>query len=97
MRFELTPKEKIKGLILPERINSDLAYFCGVLEGEGSIGVTLGEKYDNLTIQDKFQKDNLLVRNFIRGVENTDFHLRVRKKDNYPVICGVSKSEKFLL
>lgn len=34
----LTPKERIKKLILPKEISEDLAYFCGVLAGDGSIG-----------------------------------------------------------
>ena len=37
MKFELTPKEKIKNLVLPKEITPELAYFCGILAGDGSI------------------------------------------------------------
>lgn len=165
MNYEIifTPKEKIKGLILPKEITEDLAYFCGVLAGDGSIGfqekkkdywircvgnpkdeqefynsiikplikklfnleiiprhfdkgttygfnicsrslvkyltseigLPLGKKYDTLKIPPIFYSNRILVAKFIEGVADTDFHLRIRKKD-YPVICGTSKSKNFI-
>lgn len=162
-REEFTPKERIKHLALPEQINKDLAYFCGVLAGDGSIGFTekkkdywikcvgnpkdeqefyniliknlikklfnlkispkfhdkkttygftlnsksvvryltefiglpLGKKYDKLNIPEIFLNDKELVRSFISGVADTDFHLAVRK-GYYPVISGTSKSKSFI-
>jgi len=161
--MELTPKERIKGLILPREITKELAYFCGVLAGDGSIGfrekkkeycikcvgnpkdeieyydillkdlikklfnidiklkfhdkrttygfslypksilkyltefigLPLGKKYDSLKIPEIFLEDKDLVRNFISGVADTDFHLSIKKR-NYPVIKGVSKSKSFI-
>jgi len=40
----MTPKEVIKKLILPKEITEDLAYFCGVLAGDGSIGYRENKK-----------------------------------------------------
>tara|TARA_Y100000310_G_C20602352_1_gene773732 strand:+ start:546 stop:1265 length:720 start_codon:yes stop_codon:yes gene_type:complete len=37
--MELTKKEKEKGLSLPTNLSSGLSYICGVLAGDGSIGV----------------------------------------------------------
>lgn len=34
---EYTPKEKMKGLLIPSQINSDLAYLCGIFAGDGSL------------------------------------------------------------
>lgn len=161
--FELTPKEKIKGIIFPKEITTDLAYFCGVLAGDGSIGyrkkkkeycikcvgnpkdeqeyynilikdlikrlfnldikpkfhdkrttygisiysknlvryliefigLPLGKKYDKLKIPEIFFNDRNLVKSFISGVADTDFHLAV-KREHYPVIKGVSKSKEFI-
>ena len=59
------------------------------------IGLPLGKKYDKLKIPDMFLSDKKLVKNFISGVADTDFHLAVKKR-NYPVIKGVSKSKKFI-
>lgn len=163
LKMELTPKERIKGLSLPKEITPDLAYFCGVLAGDGSIrfqeakkqyeikcvgnpkdekefydkiikdlikklfnldiktksfdkgrtygfdicskslvryltefiGLPLGKKYDKLTIPGIFLNDKELVRKFICGVADTDFHLRI-KRGYYPIIAGVSKSESFI-
>lgn len=47
IEMEFTPKEKIKKLILPEALTPDLAYFCGVLAGDGSI---------------RFQKEKMLYQ-----------------------------------
>jgi hypothetical protein len=161
--FELTPVERIKGLRLPNSLTEDLAYFCGVLAGDGSIGynikkkhwwiscvgnpkdeiefydnilrpiikelfnlnvamrlhnkktsygftissrslvkyftqligLPLGKKYDTLKIPPIFSGRNNLIKRFISGVADTDFHLAI-KKSNYPVITGVSKSNSFL-
>jgi len=163
MEFELTPKERIKKLTFPSEINKELAYFCGVLAGDGSIGfqekkkhywikcvgnprnekefyneiikpiikrlfnldispklydkgttygfditsknlvryltefigLPLGKKYDKLKIPGIFLENKELVRSFIRGVADTDFHLAV-KKGYYPIISGVSKSKSFI-
>lgn len=163
MENALTPKERIKNLILPKKITPQLAYFCGVLAGDGNIGfrekkkeycikcvgnpadeikyykeiikpliknlfnleiepkfhdkkttygfslysksvvkyltetigLPLGKKYDKLSIPKMFLKNKVLVRNFICGVADTDFHLRIRK-GYYPVICGASKSKSFM-
>lgn len=163
MEYQLTPREKIKGLILPSDMGEDLAYFCGVLAGDGSIGFSekkkdywikcvgnpkdeqefyniiikpiikklfnldivpkyfdkkttygfninsknlvyyltnfiglpLGKKYEALKIPAIFLQDGKLVRQFICGLADTDFHLRVRK-GYYPVIIGVSKSKRFI-
>lgn len=159
----LTPKEKIKGLVLPKEITPDLAYFCGFMAGDGSmgyredkkdhwikavgnpkdevdyydiiiknlikqlfnisikpklhdsgksygfsfssksivnylhnvIGLPIGKKYDSLIIPKYFLSDDILVRNFISGLADTDFHLAIKKRD-YPVISGVSKSKPFI-
>ncbi|HLC53107.1 MAG TPA: hypothetical protein VJK03_01050 [Candidatus Nanoarchaeia archaeon] len=37
INFELTPKERINNLIIPNLVDEDLAYFCGILAGDGSI------------------------------------------------------------
>ncbi|MCM8774632.1 MAG: hypothetical protein NC820_07895 [Candidatus Omnitrophica bacterium] len=163
MKIQLTPKERIKQLRFPKEINKELAYFCGVLAGDGSIGfnqkkkdywikcvgnpadekefyneliepmikqlfnleilpksfdkdttygfninskslvkyltefigLPLGKKYDKLKIPDIFLDSNELTNSFICGVADTDFHLAVRK-GYYPVISGVSKSERFI-
>ncbi len=163
IKMEITPKERIKGLVLPNKITPDLAYFCGVLAGDGSIGfqekkkhywikcvgnpkdekefyneiikplikelfnlkinpklydgdttfgfdissksmvkyltefigLPLGKKYDRLQIPSLFLNDEKLIRSFICGVADTDFHLAIKRK-NYPVIVGVSKSKSFL-
>ena len=162
--MELTPKEKIRGLILPKKITPNLAYFCGVLAGDGSIsyrkkkseyeikcvgnprnereyydfiikdlvkelfnleifpreydkgvtygfriwsknmvkyltefiGLPLGKKYEHLAIPRIFLQNKSLVRNFISGVADTDFHLAIKKRNNYPVIMGCSKSKIFM-
>jgi len=44
MEFELTPKERIKKLTFPSEINKELAYFSGVLAGDGSIGFNENKK-----------------------------------------------------
>lgn len=162
---ELTPKERLKGLILPKELTEDLAYFCGVLAGDGSIGfrknkkeycikcvgnpkdekefyctliknlikklfnidikskfhdkkttygfslysknivryltefigLPLGKKYDKLKIPEIFLDNKELIRNFISGVADTDFHLAIKKnRNNYPVIKGTSKSRSFI-
>tara|TARA_Y100000034_G_scaffold107346_1_gene136806 strand:+ start:8405 stop:9175 length:771 start_codon:yes stop_codon:yes gene_type:complete len=161
--IQLTPVERIKNLKFPNEIDSDLAYFCGVLAGDGHIGyrenkkeylikcvgnpkdekefynilmkklikklfnldirlryhdkkttygfslysknvlkyltefigLPLGKKYDKLKIPEIFLKDKELVRNFISGVSDTDFHLAIRRR-NYPVIKGTSKSRLFI-
>jgi len=163
MEIELTSKERIKGLKLPKEFTPELAYFCGVLAGDGSIrfqkekhhweikcvgnpadekefydviiknlikelfnldiktklfdkgttygfsissknlvryltefiGLPLGKKYDKLNIPKVFLKNKSLATNFLKGVADTDFHLRIRK-NNYPVICGTSKSQRFI-
>jgi len=163
MEIKLTPKERIKNLILPKEITPELAYFCGVLAGDGSIGfqekkkdywircvgnpkdeqefynkliknsiknlfnlkimpkfydkrttygfninskslvkyltefigLPLGKKYDKLKIPKIFLDDKRLIRNFIKGVADTDFHLAIRK-GYYPVISGTSKSRPFI-
>ena len=43
--MKLSAKDKIKGLIIPNEINEDLAYFCGVLAGDGNIDIRL-HKHD---------------------------------------------------
>ena len=45
MEVKLSAKDKIKGLIIPNEINEDLAYFCGVLAGDGNIDIRL-HKHD---------------------------------------------------
>ncbi len=162
LSYDLTPVERIKGLVIPQEINEDLAYFCGVLAGDGSIGynakkkhwwikcignprdemefydyqiktlikklfnldvkmklhdrgtcygftissrslvryftefigLPLGKKYDTLKIPNILIKGGL-VKPFICGVADTDFHLAIKRK-NYPVIVGVSKSRAFI-
>jgi len=37
MLIELSRKDKIKGLKIPENVSPELAYLCGVLAGDGSI------------------------------------------------------------
>lgn len=161
--MEFTPKEKIKNLQLLNQIDTDLAYFCGVLAGDGSIGyrekkkeysikcvgnpkdeiefyniliknlikklfnldinpkfhdkkttygfslysrsivkyltetigLPLGKKYEKLKIPKIFLNNKALVRHFISGVADTDFHIAI-KRNNYPVIIGTSKSENFI-
>jgi len=163
MEKEMTLKERIKNLILPNELNEDLAYFCGVLAGDGSIGyrekkkeycikcvgnpkdeqeyynilikdlikklfnldikpkfhdkkttygfslysksilryltefigLPLGKKYDKLKIPEIFMNNKKLVKSFISGVADTDFHLAIKRK-NYPVIKGTSKSKSFM-
>lgn len=46
MKIELSPKDKIKGLKLPTEITEDLAYFCGVLAGDGSINERPKKDYE---------------------------------------------------
>lgn len=164
MEVELTPKERIKELVFPKEISKELAYFCGVLAGDGSIGfnkkkndqwikcignpanekefyndiirplikelfnlevipkffdknttygfninsknlvryltefigLPLGKKYDKLKIPKVFLDNNELIRNFVSGVADTDFHLAVRN-GHYPVISGTSKSKSFIV
>ena len=36
-KIRLTHQEKAKGLVLPKKYSSELAYLCGVLAGDGSI------------------------------------------------------------
>lgn len=42
--FKLTPKERIKKIKLPQKMTKDLAYFCGFLAGDGSIGYRKNKK-----------------------------------------------------
>ena len=59
------------------------------------IGLPLGKKYEKLSMPPLFLKDKRLARNFISGLADTDFHLQI-KRGTYPIIAGVSKSEKFI-
>lgn len=43
LNIQLSPKDKIKGLKLPIELSRDLAYFCGVLAGDGSIYTRLSK------------------------------------------------------
>lgn len=163
IEFRLTPLERISKITFPNRISGDLAYFCGVLAGDGSIrfqaskkqyeihcagnpkdekefynetispiikklfnldvkpkylssgkvygidicsknlvkyltefiGLPLGKKYEKLCIPKIFLSDKKLVYNFISGLADTDFHLRI-KRGYYPIIIGVSKSKRFI-
>ncbi len=161
MEIKFTKKEKIKSLKIPIKFSPKLAYFYGVLVGDGNIGyrekkkeycikcfgnpkdekefydmliknlikklfnldttvkfhdkkttrgsslysktfvryltevgLPLGKKYDKLKIPKVFSGDEL-IKNFISGVADTDFHLAL-KRNNYPMIIGISKSERFI-
>jgi len=58
-----------------------------------------GKKYDSLKIPPKFDDENKLLINFIRGVFDTDgcisFKRRKKDKPYYPVISLSSKSKRF--
>ena len=165
--ISLSNKDKIKGIILPNRITSDLAYLCGILAGDGHInireekhdwlikcvgnpkneaefyhiivkplfkrvfgldlilkpqdsgetygfctwsraivtflteivGLPYGNKYSKLKIPEIFVQHNL-IKDFIKGVADTDFYLGLKRGSKirpiYPVISGVSKSKNFI-
>jgi len=43
--IKLSGQDRTRGLVLPTRLTKDLAYFCGVMAGDGSISV-IKEKHD---------------------------------------------------
>jgi len=160
---EFSAKDRKKKIRVPTQTSIDLAYFCGILAGDGSIytrakkfdniikcvgnprseqglytdvlaplmrrlfnfvpimkvqdsgttfgfciyskamysfftrtiGMPSGKKYDKLCIPPVFKQELSQCFAFIRGVADTDFYVKLVKK-NYPVIVGVSKSESFL-
>lgn len=65
-----------------------------------NIKLPLGVKYNTLKIPEVFLKDEKLVKEFIRGVFDTDgcisFKRKYKKKPYYPVITLVSKSSAFI-
>lgn len=159
-------RTKMKSLVLPEHPSPELAYFCGLLAGDGHIAIRrdksdylvfcagnpadekefydevvcplilslfsikvharifqktygvlirskplvryltevlslpYGRKYDQLRIPFWIKQDKELVRNFIRGLADTDFSVclkcRYKTSKYYPVITGCSESKSFM-
>ena len=84
MEIELTPKERIKDLKLPQQIEGDLAYFCGVLAGDGSIGYR--EKKKEYCIKcvgnpkDEQEYYNILIKDTIKKLFNLDIKPKFHDK-----------------
>jgi len=72
----MTPKEVIKKLILPKEITEDLAYFCGVLAGDGSIGYRENKKEYCIKCvgnpADEQDYYNFLIKSLIKDLFNLD-------------------------
>ena len=169
--IELSKYDIKRGIKLPNKVTSDLAYFCGLMAGDGHIntysqktknevtcsgnpndekefydiniknlflklfnykintkhfphknnsgtygfrlgsqaianylvefiGLPRGNKSMKLKIPEVFKENKDLIKNYIRGLSDTDFGLVLKKRhkkvEYYPVISLGAKSEKFL-
>ena len=85
MEIKLSPKDKIKGLVIPKEISEDLAYFCGVLAGDGNIDIRI-HKHD-YTIKcvgnpkDEKEFYNEVLYNLIYNLFNIKINSKLRDKN----------------
>ena len=94
-KITLNKKDKVKGLLIPDKFSEDLAYLCGVLAGDGSIsyrsnkheysikcvGNPKDEKeFYHIVIGPKFKRIFGLKLNFKYLDKNTTYGFRIFSK-----------------
>ncbi len=93
---EFTPKEKIKNLILPEKPSLELAYFCGVLAGDGSIGYRDSKKEYCIKCvgnpKDEQEYYNSLIKVLIKRLFNLEINPKFHDKKTTYGVSIYSKS-----
>jgi hypothetical protein len=84
MEKEMTPKERIKNLVLPDELSEDLAYFCGILAGDGSIGYRENKKEYCIKCvgnpKDEQEYYNILIKDLIKKLFNLDIKPKFHDK-----------------
>jgi len=101
INIKLTSKERIKELLFPKEITPELAYFCGVLAGDGSIGYREKKKeycikcVGNPTDEQEYYND--LIASLIKKLFNLDINPKFHdKKTTYGVSIYSRSLVKYL-
>jgi len=82
---ELTPVERIKKLKFPEKIDADLAYFCGFMAGDGSMGFRK-DKNDYWVscvgnAKDEREYYDIVLKELIKKLFNLDIKPKLKHKN----------------